>query len=232
MLSAMVRLHCLPHSDGPMARRTEGFAVERRLPIVCRSGKICKWHCREPRQRRTDSRPSWIPAPANMCWVCRRGPSGCASTRRFGPSCFESRPRSSAARFGELALDVQHVGSTAVPGLKAKPILDIAVAIPAHAIVPKCATSLARLGYQYAYWVELDNDFTFEKGIERTHHVHLVEHDSRQWSDYLRFRDALRANANSRANTSASSSSWAPGSAAIARPTRARRPSSSAACCR
>jgi GrpB-like predicted nucleotidyltransferase (UPF0157 family) len=94
----------------------------------------------------------------------------------------------------ELALDVQHVGSTAVPGLKAKPILDIAVAIPAHSIVSTCATSLARLGYQYAYWADLENDFTFEKGIDRTHHVHLVELDSHQWSDYLRFRDALRAN--------------------------------------
>jgi GrpB-like predicted nucleotidyltransferase (UPF0157 family) len=94
----------------------------------------------------------------------------------------------------EFALDVQHVGSTAVPGLKAKPILDIAVAIPAHAVVPKCATSLAGLGYEYAYWVDLENDFTFEKGIERTHHVHLVELDSRPWSDYLRFRDVLRQN--------------------------------------
>ena len=92
---------------------------------------------------------------------------------------------------GDLAVDVQHVGSTAVPGLKAKPILDIAVAIPAHALVPKCATSLARLGYQHAHWADLENDFTFEKGIERTHHVHLVEIDSHQWSDYLRFRDTL-----------------------------------------
>ncbi len=58
-----------------------------------------------------------------------------------------------------------------------------------------CDRSLARLGYQYAHWVDLENDFTFEKGIERTHHVHLVELDSRQWSDYLRFRDALRTNA-------------------------------------
>jgi GrpB-like predicted nucleotidyltransferase (UPF0157 family) len=97
---------------------------------------------------------------------------------------------------GASALDVQHVGSTAVPGLVAKPILDIAVAIPTDAIVPSCATALARLGYQYAHWVELENDYTFEKGVERTHHVHLVEHGSRQWTEYLRFRDALRANAN------------------------------------
>ncbi len=95
---------------------------------------------------------------------------------------------------GELALDVQHVGSTAVPGLRAKPILDIAVAIPANDVVPKCAAPLARLGYLYAARVDLEDDFVFEKGIERTHHVHLVALKSRQWSDYIRFRDALRCN--------------------------------------
>lgn len=95
---------------------------------------------------------------------------------------------------GTLALDIEHVGSTAVPGLIAKPILDIAIAIPKHALVPKCATLLAHLGYQYAYWADLDNDYTFEKGVQRTHHVHLVEFDSRQWGDYLRFRNALRTN--------------------------------------
>ena len=100
-----------------------------------------------------------------------------------------------SAALRELALDIQHVGSTAVPGLIAKPILDIAVAIPAQAIVSKYAAPLARLGYRYAYWVDLENDVIFEKGLERTHHVHLVERDSRQWSDYLRFRDALRTNA-------------------------------------
>jgi len=98
------------------------------------------------------------------------------------------------AALGASALDVEHVGSTAVPGLVAKPILDIAVAIPAYALVPSCATALAGLGYHYAHWVDLENDYTFEKGAERTHHVHLVEHGSRPWSDYLRFRDALRAN--------------------------------------
>lgn len=94
----------------------------------------------------------------------------------------------------DLPFRIEHVGSTAVPGLVAKPILDIAVAIHSYDMVPLCATALARVGYQYAHWVELENDYTFEKGVERTHHVHLVEHGSRQWGDYLRFRDALRAN--------------------------------------
>ena len=111
------------------------------------------------------------------------------------PSRFEHERAVLGAVFAGSEAVIEHVGSTAVPGLKAKPILDIAVAIPAHAVVPRCAASLASLGYEYAYWVDLENDFTFEKGIERTHHVHLVELDSRQWADYLRFRDALRRNA-------------------------------------
>jgi len=125
-------------------------------------------------------------------------PPGTVRLRDYTPlwaELFQLEAQELRGALKSLALDVQHVGSTAVPGLKAKPILDIAIAIPAHALVAKCTSSLARLGYEYAYWIELENDFTFEKGIERTHHVHLVEQDSRQWSDYLRFRDALCMNA-------------------------------------
>ena len=124
-------------------------------------------------------------------------PLGTVRLREYTPlwaELFSLEAAELRATLGALALDVQHVGSTAVPGLVAKPILDIAVAIPAHAVVPRCATLLAGLGYQYAYWADLENDYTFEKGAERTHHVHLVEPQSRQWADYLRFRDALRAN--------------------------------------
>ena len=123
--------------------------------------------------------------------------AGTVRLREYSPLWAELyRIEAAALRdaLGPLALDVEHVGSTAVPGLMAKPILDIAVAIPKHAVVPRCATVLSHLGYQYAYWADLDNDYTFEKGVERTHHVHLVESGSRQWADYLRFRDALRAN--------------------------------------
>jgi GrpB-like predicted nucleotidyltransferase (UPF0157 family) len=125
-------------------------------------------------------------------------PLGTVRLREYTPLWAELfRLEAAALRdaLGGLALDVEHVGSTAVPGLAAKPILDIAVAIPAHDVISRCATSLARLGYLYAYWADLENDYTFEKGVERTHHVHLVERESRQWSDYLRFRDALRTNA-------------------------------------
>jgi len=48
-----------------------------------------------------------------------------------------------------LALDIQHYGSTAVPGIRAKPILDIIVGIERLAIAGKCIQPLRMIGYDY-----------------------------------------------------------------------------------
>lgn len=108
------------------------------------------------------------------------------------PELYQAEAQVLRQALGAIAVDVQHVGSTAVPGMRAKPILDIAVAVRGLADVPRCATPLSTLGYQFAYWADLENDYLFEKGAARTHHVHVVQGTSRQWTDYITFRDALR----------------------------------------
>jgi GrpB-like predicted nucleotidyltransferase (UPF0157 family) len=143
----------------------------------------------------TDLRPFIEPGTGEQVLGLERGTVRLREYTPLWPELFRIEAEQLREALGALAVAVEHVGSTAVPGLIAKPILDIAVAIPEHAVVPRCATPLARLGYQYAYWADLENDYTFEKGAERTHHVHLVLHEGRQWLDYLRFRDALRTNA-------------------------------------
>ncbi len=95
----------------------------------------------------------------------------------------------------ELLADVQHVGSTAVPGLSAKPIIDIAAAVRDLALVPELIERLTRIGY-------LDRGdrggdgghlFIMESSPDvRTIHLHVVEHNGDQWNNYLRFRDLLR----------------------------------------
>ncbi len=102
----------------------------------------------------------------------------------------ESRIRAALAG---LAQDVQHVGSTAIPGLKAKPILDIAVGIPRLDTALACQRPLALLGYEYAHWAGIEDDYVFGKGVARTHLVHVVEYGGPKWRAYLTFRDALRA---------------------------------------
>jgi GrpB-like predicted nucleotidyltransferase (UPF0157 family) len=96
---------------------------------------------------------------------------------------------------GELLVDVQHVGSTAVPGLPAKPILDIAAAVASFELMPELTQRLAGMGYTYRHdsGDEGGHFFVFDSAPEiRTVHLHIVEKDSVQWRNYLRFRDLLR----------------------------------------
>lgn len=90
---------------------------------------------------------------------------------------------------------IEHFGSTAVPGLAAKPIIDLLVGVRSLAEAKQVAVSqLEQLGY--AYW--LDNPdpqrMFFVKGLPpngpRTHHIHMVEPDSSLWERLL-FRDYL-----------------------------------------
>ncbi len=93
---------------------------------------------------------------------------------------------------GDTALGVEHIGSTAVPGLWAKPILDIGVAVrdldEAFAIVEP----LEALGYTYRGEYGISRRHYFVKGSLRTHHLHILEESSLEWRNLLRFRDHLR----------------------------------------
>lgn len=94
---------------------------------------------------------------------------------------------------GPAAIDIQHVGSTAVLGILAKPILDLAVAIPSfeygHALVP----ILEALGYEYRGEYGISRRHYFVKGRpRRTHHLHMLEKKSEDWKRHIHFRDRLR----------------------------------------
>ncbi len=97
----------------------------------------------------------------------------------------------------DLIADVQHVGSTAVPDLPAKPILDIVIAVDRTDAIAELLPRLTGLGY-------IDRGDGGDEGgwllvresspNVRTIHLHVVERDDPQWSNYLRFRDLLRDN--------------------------------------
>lgn len=105
--------------------------------------------------------------------------------------CLEAQRLRTA--LGDIAVDIQHVGSTAIPGLKAKPILDIAVGIRHVNAALDCHAPLAALGYEYASWAGIEHEYVFGKGVARTHLLHVVEYDGPLWRNYLVFRNALRA---------------------------------------
>jgi GrpB-like predicted nucleotidyltransferase (UPF0157 family) len=92
---------------------------------------------------------------------------------------------------------IEHYGSTAVPGLQAKPIIDILIGIlPLHDWF-RCKQPLESLGYDYAEHAGVPGHYIFGRGrdlSERTHLVHIVAFDESSWRSNLALRDALRAN--------------------------------------
>jgi GrpB-like predicted nucleotidyltransferase (UPF0157 family) len=89
---------------------------------------------------------------------------------------------------------IHDVGSTAVPGLEAKPIIDILVGVHDLEAARGCFEPLADLGYLYApYLPDEMHWFCKPDPARRTHHLHLVPFRSRRYRDELAFRDRLRA---------------------------------------
>lgn len=90
---------------------------------------------------------------------------------------------------------IEHIGSTAVPGLAAKPILDIAAALADRELIQSYLKKLRSLGYEE---VPIDPRFErrlFSKGPynEGTHHLHVTTYGTQTWAEPLLFRDYLRA---------------------------------------
>jgi GrpB-like predicted nucleotidyltransferase (UPF0157 family) len=94
---------------------------------------------------------------------------------------------------GHLVLDIQHFGSTSIPGIKAKPILDILVALERFEDGEKLIGPLGALGYDYVGTDMVPNDHLFGLGQPRLHLLHAVEHGGYHWTRNIRFRDRMRA---------------------------------------
>lgn len=103
--------------------------------------------------------------------------------------------------FGLKAKDIQHVGSTAIKGIKAKPIIDIAVAVEDFAEVELLTPALEAEGFMRRNWVPNENEqMLYAIGYDvppddrvTTHFIHIVKNGSTEWTDYINFRDYLNA---------------------------------------
>lgn len=98
-----------------------------------------------------------------------------------------------------LCVEVEHIGSTAVPGLPAKPILDILVTVADLSQATACIRPLSALGYAFVDYPQNRDRRFFRKGKPRSHHIQIVEQGGEAARTYLAFRDALRADAALRA---------------------------------
>jgi GrpB-like predicted nucleotidyltransferase (UPF0157 family) len=95
---------------------------------------------------------------------------------------------------GKDILDIRHVGSTSVPGVKSKPIIDIAIGISSLKIGKKFISPLKKLGYEYGGNAGVKGRLFFAKGNRRnrTHYLHVEKLNSRNWKNHIIFRNYLR----------------------------------------
>ena len=111
------------------------------------------------------------------------------------PARFEEEREAIVAALGGAAAGVvaiEHVGSTSVPGLAAKPIIDIAIGVRQVADAVPCITPIVGLGYKCMGEFGIPGRLYFRKGKPRSHHLHMVVHQGEFWQDHIGFRDALR----------------------------------------
>lgn len=116
------------------------------------------------------------------------------------PAVFDIEKGRLEAIFGSDTILVEHVGSTAVPGLGAKPIIDILLGAANLDTVERHIPGLQESGYRYVPEFELA--FPQRRYFVKTHghpghfHLHAVVYDTVFWRDHIAFRDLLRADAS------------------------------------
>lgn len=121
------------------------------------------------------------------------------------PALFDVERARLLAAIGEWVADIQHVGSTAIPGIAAKPIIDVAIHLKSLADALKCITPLAGIGYECLGEFGIPERIYFRKrtdsplpgqahdGVGRTHQIHMYETGHEQYEKQIVFRDYLRA---------------------------------------
>jgi GrpB-like predicted nucleotidyltransferase (UPF0157 family) len=109
------------------------------------------------------------------------------------PDQFETLRSRISAALGDLAIAIEHVGSTAVPGLAAKPVIDIDVLMRSGADLPLVISRLALLGYNYRGDLGVPGREAFRTlPGDVPHHLYVCETDSQEYRRHIAFRDHLR----------------------------------------
>jgi GrpB-like predicted nucleotidyltransferase (UPF0157 family) len=107
--------------------------------------------------------------------------------------------RELTAVLGPVAIEIAHIGSTAVPGMKARPIIDIAVAVRSFEKIPQYYDELLILGYNHKG--DTDNENQIFLSAQKNHfniYIHIVIHGKTLWNSYVSFCDCLKKDKETR----------------------------------
>lgn len=110
---------------------------------------------------------------------------------------FEDIKREIEAAVGDIIIGIEHVGSTSVVGLSAKPCIDIDVVIEDYSVFSAVAGGLARIGYIHEGDLGIKDREAFKYSCKPhllNHHLYVCPKDSRELYRHITFRNFLRSN--------------------------------------
>ncbi len=113
------------------------------------------------------------------------------------PRRFDSERAALDRALGPVTVSIEHIGSTAVPGMSSKPTIDILVVVADVEAFVEQVGAVEALGYEWRpgnAFVGRPDHLFLRKVVDgkRTHHLHVLHQDSAEIADYRLFRDALR----------------------------------------
>lgn len=117
---------------------------------------------------------------------------------------FEKERKLLKKTFGDAIIAIEHVGSTAIPGIPAKPIIDMNIGVKSLKVAREMKNRFEKLWYEHRPFVpgktkkELKWQELYVKGPEtkRTHHAHVTVYGNNYWKNDILFRDYLRQNSS------------------------------------
>ena len=138
---------------------------------------------------------SWAMRAQNTVIGLKRGKVKLVKSTSVWRESFKKEHKKLKKLFGKDVLDIQHVGSTAIPGISAKPIIDIGMIVPSLQKARRYAAALKKIGYIKKKENRHDRLF-FTKGSEkkRTQYLHIGEIGSGYVENMILFRDYLKKN--------------------------------------
>jgi GrpB-like predicted nucleotidyltransferase (UPF0157 family) len=115
------------------------------------------------------------------------------SYKKEWKTLFQKEKKLLLSAIGDFAPAVEHIGSTAIPQLEAKPIIDIMIGVRDFSEVEKYLSPLRKIGYEYRGELGIKGRPFFRKGTATasTHHLSLVRFGGEIWTRQLFFRDYL-----------------------------------------
>ena len=119
------------------------------------------------------------------------------------PIQFEKTKKTIEGTLGRYIASIEHIGSTSIPGLPAKPIVDMMVGLKDFSSADECVKGMISLGFKYIQTYEDEMPFRRfftlkQPDAGKSFNIHMVEVDTPWWSRHLLFRNFLRAREDKR----------------------------------